>query len=54
MTLTAREALLEVIAQQQAVIEAQQGVIAQLQQRIAELEEKAKPGGPRGMPGLKP
>ena len=29
-------------------------IIAKLQQRIETLEGKAKPGGPRGMPGLKP
>ena len=42
-----REVLLAAIAQQQAVI-------AQLQRRIEILEGKAKPGGPRGMPGIKP
>ena len=42
-----REVLLAAIAQQQAVI-------AQLQQRIEVLEGKAKPGGPQGMPGIKP
>ena len=29
-------------------------IIAKLQQRIETLEGKAKPGGPKGMPGLKP
>ena len=29
-------------------------IIAKLQQRIETLEGKAKPGGPRGMPGLNP
>ena len=29
-------------------------IIAELQQRIETLEGKAQPGGPRGMPGLKP
>ena len=29
-------------------------IIAKLQQRIETLEGKAQPGGPRGMPGLKP
>ena len=42
-----REVLLAAIAQQQAVI-------AQLQRRIEILEGKVKPGGPRGMPGIKP
>ena len=37
-----------------AVIVQQQAVIAQLQRRIEVLEGKAKPGGPRGMPGIKP
>ncbi len=42
-----REVLLAAIAQQQAVI-------AQLQRRIEILEGKVKPGGPRGMPDIKP
>ncbi len=29
-------------------------IIAQLQRRIETLEGKTKPGGPRGMPGIKP
>ena len=49
-----REVLLAAIAQQQAVVQEQQAVIAQLQRRIEVLEGKAKPGGPRGMPGIKP
>ena len=49
-----REVLLAAIAQQQAVVQEQQAVIAQLQRRIEVLEGKAKPGGPRRMPGLKP
>ena len=32
----------------------QQAVIGRLERRIAQLEDKAKPGGPSGMPGLKP
>ena len=47
LTTASREALLAIIAQQQAVI-------GQLQRRIESLEGKAKPGGPKGMPGLKP
>ena len=47
LTTASREVLLAVIARQQAVID-------QLQQRIETLEGKAQPGGPRGMPGLKP
>ena len=47
LTTASREVLLAVIAQQQAVI-------AKLQQRIETLEGKAQPGGPGGMPGLKP
>ena len=42
-----REALLAIISQQQ-------NTIAQLQRRIESLEGKAKPGGLRGMPGVKP
>ena len=42
-----REALLAIISQQQ-------NTIAQLQRRIETLEGKAKPGGLRGMPGVKP
>ena len=49
-----REVLLAAIAQQQAVVQEQQAVIAQLQRRIEVLEGKAKPGGPRRMPGLQP
>ena len=47
LTSAPREALLAVIARQQAVID-------QLQRRIEALEGKAKPGGSRGMPGIKP
>ena len=61
LTAVPREVLLATIAQQQAAIlelqttvTTQQAVIAKLQQRIETLEGKAKPGGPRGMPGLKP
>ena len=49
-----REDLLALIAQLQAVVQEQQTVIAQLQRRIETLEGKAKPGGPKGMPGIKP
>ena len=42
-----REALLAIISQQQ-------NTIAQLQRRIESLEGKAKSGGLRGMPGVKP
>ena len=61
LTAFPREVLLATIAQQQAAIlelqttvTTQQAVIAKLQQRIETLEGKAQPGGPRGMPGLKP
>ncbi len=47
LTAAPRETLLAIIAQQQTVI-------AQLQRRIEALEGKAKPGGPKGMPGIKP
>ena len=47
LTTAPREALLAVIARQQAVID-------QLQRRIEILEGEAKPGGPKGMPGIKP
>ena len=47
LSTASREVLLAIIARQQAVID-------QLQRRIETLEGKAKPGGPRGMPGLKP
>ena len=42
------------ILEQQALIQDQQATIAQLQRRIEALEGKAKPGGPKGMPGIKP
>ena len=61
LTAAAREVLLANIAQQQAsilelqtTVTTQQAVIAKLQQQIETLEGKAQPGGPRGMPGLKP
>ena len=61
LTAVPREVLLATIAQQQAAIlelqttvTTQQAVIAKLQQRIETLEGKVQPGGPRGMPGLKP
>ena len=47
LTTAPREALLAVIARQQAVID-------QLQRRIETLEGEAKAGGPKGMPGIKP
>ena len=37
-----------------ALIVQQQAVIGRLERRIAQLEDEAKPGGPSGMPGLKP
>ena len=46
LTGASRETLLEVIAQQQALI-------VRLQRRVELLEGKAKPGGSQGMPGLK-
>ena len=61
LTAAPREVLLAIIAQQQAAVlelqatvTTQQAVIVQLQRRIETLEGKAKPGGPRGMPGVKP
>ena len=61
LTAAPREVLLAIIAQQQAAIlelqatvTTQQAVIVQLQRRIETLEGKAKPGGPRGTPGVKP
>ena len=61
LTSVPREVLLANIAQQQAAIlelqttvTTQQAIIAKLQQRIETLEGKAQPGGPKGMPGLKP
>ena len=61
LTAVPREVLLATIAQQQAAIlelqttvTTKQAIIAKLQQRIETLEGKAQPGGPRGMPGLKP
>ena len=47
LTAAPRETLLAIIAQQQ-------NTIAQLQRRVEALEGKAKPGGPKGMPGIKP
>ena len=49
-----REDLLALIARLQAAVQEQQTVIAQLRRRIETLEGKAKPGGPKGMPGVKP
>ena len=61
LTAVPREVLLANISQQQAAIlelqttvTTQQAIIAKLQQRIETLEGKAQPGGPMGMPGLKP
>ena len=61
LTRASRAVLLEVIARQQALIMElqntileQQAVISRLERRIEALEGKAKPGGPRGMPGNKP
>ena len=61
LTTASREALLALIAQQQAVITQQQAVIAQqqavitqLRRRLEVLEGKAKPGGSPRMPGIKP
>ena len=54
LTAAPREALLAVIAHQQNTIAQQQAAIVQLQRRIETLEGKAKPSGPRGMPGVKP
>ena len=42
-----RDVLIAIIVRQQAIIE-------RLEKRIAQLEGRAKPGGSRGMPGLKP
>ncbi len=42
-----RDVLITIIARQRAIIE-------RLEKRIAQLEGQAKPGGSRGMPGLKP
>ena len=47
LTTASREALLALIAQQQAVI-------TELQRRLDLLEGKAKPGGSPRMPGIKP
>ena len=47
LTTASRDVLIDIITRQQAVI-------GQLQRRIESLEGKAKPGGPKGMPGLKP
>ena len=54
LSAASREVLLAVIAQQQAIVQGPEAVAAQLQRRIEILEGKAKPGGPRGMPGIKP
>jgi uncharacterized coiled-coil protein SlyX len=61
LTRASRAVLLEVIARQQALIMElqntileQQAVISRLERRIEALEGKAKPGGPRGMPGTSP
>ena len=54
LTAVPRETLLAIIAQQQNTIAQQQAAIIQLQRRIEALEGKAKPGGPKGMPGIKP
>ena len=49
-----RDTLIGIIVQQQALILRQREPIAELEQRIAQLEGRAKSGGSRGMPGLKP
>ena len=54
LALATRESLLDLIGRQHALIEEQQGLIVRLQRRVEELERKVKPGGPKGMPGLKP
>ena len=54
LTTASREALLALIAQQQAVIAQQQAVITELQRKLDVLEGKAKPGGSPRMPGIKP
>ncbi len=61
LTAAPHEVLLAIVAQRQAsilelqaTVTTQQAVIVQLQRRIETLEGKAKPGGPRGMPGVKP
>ena len=61
LTAAPRKLLLAIIAQQQdailelqATVTIQQAAIVQLQRRIETLEGKAKPGDPRGMPGVKP
>ena len=61
LTTAGRQVLPAIIARQQAAIlelqttiADQQAAIDRLQRRIEALEGKAKPGGPPGMPGLKP
>ena len=55
LTAAPREALLAIIAQQQNTLSpSSRPSIARLQRRIETLEGKAKPGGPKGMPGIKP
>ena len=47
LTTADRDVLIAIIVRQQAIIES-------LEKRIAQLEGRAKSGGSRGMPGLKP
>ena len=49
-----RDALLGIIAQQRDLLVRQQAIIESLEKRIAQLEGRAKSGGNRQMPGLKP
>lgn len=49
-----REELLALIRQQQQVIGALRETVARLEGRVQELEQRLGPGGPHGMPGLKP
>ena len=49
-----RDALLGIIAQQRDLLIRQQAIIESLEKRVAQLEGRAKSGGNRQMPGLKP
>jgi transposase len=49
-----RGELLVLIAQQQQLIGALRETVARLEARVQELEQRLGPGGPHGMPGLKP
>ncbi len=49
-----RDVLIAIVIRQETIIARQQAINERLERRIAQLEGRAKPGGARGMPGVKP